>query len=117
MADGMDKDVATTTLGDLAQRLEKALSEQSEAQTTDDLPKDTDASDPLPGLASGHEDDDQTSASVLADEPDDESDDEEKEEGAVIDFNAMRREEAEETLEDEMAKLLNDLASDANKAS
>ena len=121
LADGMDKDVATTTLGDLAQRLEKALSEQSEAQTNDDLPDDTDASDPLPGLASGHEDDDQTNAPNAVEGSDDESDHEpeadEREEGAVIDFNALRREEAEETLEDEMAKLLNDLASDANKAS
>ena len=77
-------------------------------------------------LASGHPDEAQGSQSTEdspsgptadAAEADDESDGDEQEEGAVIDFNALRRGETDESLEDEMAKLLNDLTSDANKAS
>lgn len=116
LANGLDKDVATTTLGDLAQRLEKALSEQSEAISADNATDNADASDPLATLPSGHADDGEADEEVTQSAAADRTEPAAQEEGAVIDFNALRRDDSDESLEDEMAKLLNDLTGDANKA-
>ena len=144
LADGAAKDVATTTLGDLAQRLEQALSEQSDPDTE---AAEVEMTEVESGLSAGLDD----HADSLADSPAAESADidttesleiedtagtgantemtdetglesvepdsiGDTDDGAVIDFNARRREDPEDTLEDEMARLLNDLAGDTNRA-
>jgi hypothetical protein len=100
-ADTANKDVATTTLGDLAQRLEKALTEQANPG------KDA--------VASGEAEPAQAEAGSEA-ETDDEEDAEGHDDGAVIDFSARRKEEPVDELEDEMARLLNDLTGDTGRA-
>ncbi len=115
LADGAAKDVATTTLGDLAQRLEQALSEQTEPTG--------DAADTEAALDLEEFDEGDPAGTEHAGEPaiQDAGPDEldsagDGEEGAVIDFNARRREDPEDTLEDEMARLLDDLTGDTNRA-
>jgi hypothetical protein len=105
IATGANTDVAATTLGDLAQRLEKALSEQAAGKS----PKA-----PQPDEPAAVEDE----AATADAEPDTEEETPaEESERAVIDFNARRRDEPDpdDALEDEMARLLNDLTGDTNR--
>ncbi|HSM40958.1 MAG TPA: hypothetical protein VK862_09415 [Afifellaceae bacterium] len=106
IATDANTDVAATTLGDLAQRLEKALSEQAagkaptalESEEAAAVESEPETADAEPDLAEENE-------------PAEES------ERAVIDFNARRRDEPDpdDALEDEMARLLNDLTGDTNR--
>ena len=100
--DAGGNDIATTTLGDLAQRLEKALSEQANPTDGAMAPEEAQAADAEAVSAD--------EAAEFDDEPAEDGDDR-----AVIDFHARRKEEPEDTLEDEMAKLLNDLTGDTNR--
>jgi hypothetical protein len=106
IATGANTDVAATTLGDLAQRLEKALSEQAAGKApTASQPEEAAAVESEPETADAEPD------LAEEDEPAEES------ERAVIDFNARRRDEPDpdDALEDEMARLLNDLTGDTNR--
>lgn len=107
IAAGTNTDVAATTLGDLAQRLEKALSEQASGKGTtppsspEDVPAAA-ADEAMPAEAEAESGEDQAAEDM---------------ERAVIDFNSRRKDEPdpEDALEDEMARLLNDLTGDTNR--
>ncbi len=142
LAEGTNKDVAATTLGDLAHRLEKALSDKSrpdigdqtvtdlqaapetggEDIVTDDLMDEISSEQPVAEVVADSESDSfdgEIDDSPIDDSPIDDGavDDGAVDDRAVIDFAARRREEPEEPadpLEDEMAKLLNDLTSDTS---